>query len=46
VASLPGENRLIAVNDADHFLTGKLDQLGNAIADWLTERHPDPRKQS
>jgi uncharacterized protein len=40
VASLPGDNRLIAVNDADHFFTGKLDQLGRAIADWLTERHP------
>jgi uncharacterized protein len=44
VASLPGENRLIAVNDADHFFTGKLDQLGHAIADWLTERHAHPRK--
>jgi alpha/beta superfamily hydrolase len=40
VASLPGENRLITVNDADHFFTGKLDQLGRAVADWLTERHP------
>ena len=40
VASLPGENRLITVNDADHFFTSKLDQLGRAIADWLTERHP------
>jgi alpha/beta superfamily hydrolase len=46
VASLPGDNRLIAVNDADHFFTGKLDQLGRAIADWLTERHPHPRKQT
>jgi uncharacterized protein len=40
VASLPGENRLITVNDADHFFTGKLDQLGRAIAGWVTERHP------
>jgi uncharacterized protein len=39
VASLPGDNRLIIVDDADHFLTGKLDQLGHAITDWLTERH-------
>jgi alpha/beta superfamily hydrolase len=46
VAFLPGDNRLIAVNDADHFFTGKLDQLGRAIADWLTERHPHPRKQT
>jgi uncharacterized protein len=44
VASLPGENRLIAVDDADHFFTGKLDQLGHAIADWLTERPEHPRK--
>jgi uncharacterized protein len=40
VASLPGDNRLVAANDADHFFTGKLDQLGVAIADWVTERHP------
>lgn len=39
VASLPGENRLTAVEDADHFFTGKLDQLGRAITTWLTERH-------
>jgi alpha/beta superfamily hydrolase len=44
VASLPGDNRLIVVNDADHFFTGKLDQLGHAITDWLTEHHPQPRK--
>jgi alpha/beta superfamily hydrolase len=44
VASLPGDNRLIAVNDADHFFTGKLDQLGNAIGDWLAERHPHTGK--
>jgi uncharacterized protein len=44
VASLPGENRLITVNDADHFFTGKLDQLGRAIADWVTERHAHIRK--
>ncbi|MFI5059316.1 MAG: alpha/beta hydrolase [Candidatus Acidiferrales bacterium] len=45
-ASLPGDNRLITVNDADHFFTGKLDQLSRAIADWLTERHPHTRKQT
>ncbi len=44
VASLPGDNQLIVVNDADHFLTGKLDQLGRAITDWLTERHPHSQK--
>jgi len=40
VASLPGTNRLRTVQGGDHFLTGKLDQLGLAIADWLTSRHP------
>jgi alpha/beta superfamily hydrolase len=40
VASLPGDNRLIEVNEADHFFTGKLDQLGRAIGDWFTKRHP------
>ncbi len=40
VASLPGERRLVIVPGADHFFTGKLDQLGRAITTWLTERHP------
>jgi len=44
VASLPGENLLIAVKDADHFLTGKLDQLDRAITNWLMERHSQTRK--
>ncbi len=40
VASLPGTNQVRAVQGADHFLTGKLDKLGLAIADWLTDLHP------
>jgi uncharacterized protein len=40
VVSLPGENCLTAVKDADHFFTGKLDQLGRAITNWLSQRHP------
>jgi alpha/beta superfamily hydrolase len=40
VASLPGTNRVRMVQGGDHFLTGKLDQLGSAIADWLTGRYP------
>jgi uncharacterized protein len=40
VASLPGEKRLVEVQDADHFLTGQLDQLDRAITEWLLERHP------
>ncbi len=40
VASLPGEKRLVIVQGADHFFTGKLDQLDGAITMWLTERYP------
>ena len=39
VAALTGENRLIVVEDADHFFAGHLDEFNTAIADWLTERH-------
>ncbi len=41
VASLPGTNRMRAVHGGDHFLAGKLDQLGLAITDWLTDRHSE-----
>jgi alpha/beta superfamily hydrolase len=34
VASLPGENRLVVVENADHFFVGKLDQVDLAIAEW------------
>jgi alpha/beta superfamily hydrolase len=44
VVSLPGENRLTAVKEADHFFTGKLDQLGRAITNWLSERHTQTHK--
>ena len=41
VASLPGKNRVCAVEGGDHFFAGKLDQVGLAITDWLTGRHPE-----
>jgi len=41
VASLPGENRFVAVPGADHFFAGKLDQLDRAITEWLTTRSAD-----
>jgi uncharacterized protein len=41
VVSLSGEKRLVIVPSADHFFTGKLDQLDRAITRWLTERHPE-----
>jgi uncharacterized protein len=40
VAALSGENRLIVVEDADHFFAGHLDEFNTAIATWLTERLP------
>jgi alpha/beta superfamily hydrolase len=36
VASLPGDNHLVVVEDVDHFFAGKLDQLNGAIHTWLT----------
>jgi alpha/beta superfamily hydrolase len=43
VAALPGENRLVVVEGADHFFVGHLDEFNGAIANWLTERHPTLR---
>jgi len=44
VARMPGDTRLVFVQDADHFFAGHLDELDRAICDWLAERHPDLRK--
>ena len=41
VKQLPGENRFVPVVGADHFFTGKLDQLDAAITTWLLSRHPE-----
>jgi uncharacterized protein len=38
VASLPGDNHLVVVADADHFFAGKLDKLAAAIHRWLTSQ--------
>jgi uncharacterized protein len=40
VAALPGENRLIFIDGADHFFAGHLPLLDRAITTWLIERHP------
>jgi uncharacterized protein len=37
VASLPGSNHLVIVENADHFFAGRLDQLDHAINSWLTK---------
>jgi uncharacterized protein len=40
VPSLPGENRLVIVEGVDHFFTGKLSEVDQAITTWLTEQVP------
>jgi alpha/beta superfamily hydrolase len=40
VASLPGENKIVIVENADHFFVGKLDQVDRAIAEWMVHRLP------
>jgi uncharacterized protein len=40
VSSLPGENRLVVVENADHFFAGKLDQVNQAITAWMVGRYP------
>jgi uncharacterized protein len=37
-AAMPEPKKLVFVDGADHFLKGKLDQLGSAIDLWLTPR--------
>jgi uncharacterized protein len=46
VASLPGENKLVVVEDADHFFVKKLDKVAGAIAEWMSERISDLGKRS
>ena len=38
VPTLPGENRLVIVQDVDHFFAGKLNEVDQAITTWLTAR--------
>jgi alpha/beta superfamily hydrolase len=35
-----GENRLVVVEGADHFFTGKLDELDRAVRAWVQQRLP------
>jgi alpha/beta superfamily hydrolase len=37
IPTLPGGNRLVVVEGADHFFSGKLDELGRAINVWFTD---------
>jgi alpha/beta superfamily hydrolase len=38
IPSFPGENRLVIVPGVDHFFTGRLDEVDQAITNWLTAR--------
>jgi alpha/beta superfamily hydrolase len=38
-ATLPEPKKLVVVEGADHFFTGKLAEIGTAIDEWLDERH-------
>lgn len=44
VESMRGERKLIIVNQADHFFTGKLSDLDAAITGWISERHAELRQ--
>jgi len=40
VTSIPGENELFVVEGIDHFFSGKLDELGKAVKQWLAPSMP------
>jgi uncharacterized protein len=44
VAHMDGDTGLTFVQNADHFFTGHLDQLDEAITTWLLQRHPELHK--
>jgi len=37
VPTIPGENHFVVVEGADHFFSGKLEQLDAAITNWLSD---------
>ena len=45
IASLPGDKQLEIVPNADHFFSGKLDQVDRAIRSWVMRRHPEIREK-
>jgi len=45
VSQMAGENRLVFVPDAGHFFTGHLEELDQAISNWLMERHPNLKRR-
>jgi alpha/beta superfamily hydrolase len=45
VAHAAGDTRLFFVQGADHFFTGQLERLDQAITAWMVERHPELQKR-
>jgi hypothetical protein len=41
VSTIPGENKLVFVEDADHFFAGNLEHLDRAVTEWISSRHPE-----
>lgn len=41
VAATPGPNRLVFIEGADHFFTGKLGPVGTELRAWMKERPPE-----
>jgi alpha/beta superfamily hydrolase len=46
VATAAGENKIVIVDEADHFFVGKLDQVDAAITNWMSDRISHPGKES
>jgi alpha/beta superfamily hydrolase len=46
MAITPGSNRVEFVQGADHFFSGRLDELDRAITQWLVDQHPELRRSS
>lgn len=44
VAQIPGDTSISFVQDADHFFSGQLDHVDQAITAWLMKRHPELKK--
>jgi alpha/beta superfamily hydrolase len=36
MSGFPGNNKLIVVDGVDHFFTGKIEELGKAISEWMS----------
>ena len=45
VAAASGENKIVIVDEADHFFVGKLEKVDAAITNWMSERISDPGKR-